>query len=67
MLPITAEKKILGIVTEIIQNPGQWLLNVSSPEGRNMLIPLHEDFIVKIDKVKKILVMDIPEGLTEIN
>ena len=64
---ITAEKNILGTVTEVIQNPGQWLLNVTSPVGKNMLIPLHEDFIVKIDNRKKIIVMDIPEGLTEIN
>jgi 16S rRNA processing protein RimM len=64
---LTAEKNILGIVTEVIQNPGQWLLNVASPEGRNMLIPLHEDLILKIDNRKKILVMHIPEGLTEIN
>jgi 16S rRNA processing protein RimM len=64
---LTAQKNILGIVTEVIQNPGQWLLNVASPEGRNMLIPLHEDLIVTIDNRKKILVMHIPEGLTEIN
>ena len=64
---ITTEKNILGTVTEVIQNPGQWLLNVTSPGGKNILIPLHEDFIVKIDNRKKILVMAIPEGLTEIN
>ena len=64
---MTRDKNILGTVKEVIQNPGQWLLNVTSPGGKNMLIPLHEDFIVKIDNRKKILVMDIPDGLTEIN
>jgi 16S rRNA processing protein RimM len=64
---LTAEKNILGIVTAVIQNPGQWLLEVVSPEGRSMLIPLHEHLIVKRDSRRKILVMDIPEGLSEIN
>ena len=64
---ITAEKNIIGIVTGVIQNPGQWLLNVASPEGKSLLIPLHEHFILKIDSRRKILVMDLPEGLTEIN
>jgi 16S rRNA processing protein RimM len=64
---MTPDKKLLGTVTEVIQNPGQWLLDVASPAGKSMLIPLHEHFLVKIDKKKKIMVMDIPEGLTEIN
>jgi 16S rRNA processing protein RimM len=64
---MTVEKKLVGTVKEVIQNPGQWLLDVHSPAGRSILIPLHEHFIVKIDKRKKIMVMDIPEGLTEIN
>ena len=58
---------LLGVITEVISNPGQLILNVISENNRDMLIPLHEDFIVKVDKRKKILVMDIPEGLTEIN
>ena len=37
------------------------------PEKKEILIPFHEDFIVSIDKKKKIIIMDIPEGLTEIN
>jgi 16S rRNA processing protein RimM len=59
--------RYLGSVTEVIQNPGQLLLNVSSPEKKNILIPFHEHFIISLDKKKKIIVMDIPDGLTEIN
>jgi 16S rRNA processing protein RimM len=57
----------IGSISEIIPNNGQWLLNVISPDGKNILIPFHEHFIVRIDKRKKIVVMDIPEGLLEIN
>jgi 16S rRNA processing protein RimM len=64
---VIAEHTILGIITDIIENPGQWLLNVVSPGRKNFLIPLHEDFIVSIDKKTKTIKMDLPEGLTEIN
>jgi len=64
---VIEEHTLLGTITEIIENPGQWLLNVVSPGRKNFLIPLHEDFIVSIDKKTKTIKMDLPEGLTEIN
>jgi 16S rRNA processing protein RimM len=63
----TGEDKLLGTISEIIENPGQWLINVVSSDRKNYLIPLHEDFIVSIDKKKKSIRMDLPDGLTEIN
>lgn len=60
-------KEKVGSISEIIPNNGQWLLNVISPGGKNILIPFHEHFIIRIDKRKKLVVMDIPEGLLEIN
>jgi len=59
--------ELLGSVSEVIPNPGQWLLNIVSEKDKDILIPFHEHFIMSIDKKKKIIVMDIPEGLTEIN
>jgi 16S rRNA processing protein RimM len=61
------DEKLLGSIKEVIQNPGQWLLNIISTENKEILIPFHEHFIVSIDKKKRIIVMNIPEGLTEIN
>jgi 16S rRNA processing protein RimM len=58
---------ILGTITDIIQNPGQWLLSISTPSEKEILIPLHNDFIVSIDDTKKTINMDIPDGLTDIN
>ncbi len=59
--------KLLGTIKEVIESPGQWLLNVISPEKKEILVPLHEDFIININKADKIILMDLPEGLTEIN
>jgi len=61
------DSKLLGTITDITENPGQWLLIIKSPSNKEILIPLHEDFIVSINKKTKSVIMDIPEGLTEIN
>jgi 16S rRNA processing protein RimM len=59
--------KLLGSIKEVIPNPGQWLLNIKSTSNRDILIPFHEHFIVAIDNENRILMMNIPEGLIEIN
>ncbi len=61
------EDKLLGSISEVLTNNGQWLINVISINKREILIPFHEHFIVSIDKRKKVIKMNIPEGLTEIN
>jgi 16S rRNA processing protein RimM len=64
---VVNDKKIIGIVREVIDNIYQMILNVVSPSGQEILIPLHDDLIVNIDEKKKIITMTIPEGLTELN
>ena len=63
----SGDKSMAGTIREIIENPGQWLISVETEKGKEILIPFHEDFIIKIDRKKKIIKMDLPEGLTEIN
>jgi 16S rRNA processing protein RimM len=57
----------VGIIIKVIPNPGQVLLELTSPEGRSLLIPLHEDLVNEINSEQKIITMVIPDGLTEIN
>jgi 16S rRNA processing protein RimM len=63
----TQDGSLIGPVSDIISNNGQWLLNIISSDRKSILIPFHEDFIISIDKRKKKVVMDIPDGLLEIN
>jgi 16S rRNA processing protein RimM len=63
----TKEGSPIGPVSDIISNNGQWLLNIISSDRKSILIPFHEDFIISIDKRKKKVMMDIPEGLLDIN
>jgi len=64
---ISGNKSLIGTVMEIIQNPGHDLLKILSPEGKEILIPFHEDFILNTSDKKKTIMVDLPEGLTEIN
>ena len=66
-LVFAQEDRLIGSISEIISNNGQWLLNVISTDKRDILIPFHEHFIVSVNKRKRTVVMDIPEGLIEIN
>lgn len=58
---------LVGTIREIFENPGHWLLGLNTPAGKELLVPFHEDLIVSIDKKRKIIIMDLPEGLTDLN
>ena len=44
----------------------QQLMAIVETNGKEMMIPLHEQLIVEIDKEKKVIRMEIPEGLMEL-
>jgi 16S rRNA processing protein RimM len=55
-----------GIVSGVTQNPGQLIASVTTSAGK-ILVPLHPDLIISVDKKKKIIEMSLPEGLTGLN
>lgn len=63
---ILRNKDEIGIIKEVIHNPGQDLLRVISSAKKEILIPYHEDFIIKIDHKKESIMMELPEGLIDI-
>jgi 16S rRNA processing protein RimM len=50
---------------EIIEQPHQLLCRIEINE-KEVLIPLHEDTIRKIDKKLKQVIVELPEGLLDI-
>ena len=64
---ILQNKNLIGTINEIIQNPGNYLLKIISPEKKEILIPFHPDFIKDFDKRKKTIMVDLPEGLIDLN
>jgi 16S rRNA processing protein RimM len=62
---IINEKKPLGEILEVIEQPHQILCRIEVKE-KEVLIPLNESTIEKIDHKKKQVVVNLPEGLLEI-
>jgi len=56
---------LLGFVTGLDESGRQSILEVDS-DGKELLIPFHEDLIRKIDSKKKEIIADLPEGLLDI-
>lgn len=55
----------LGEVIEVIEQPHQLLCMVLI-DNKEVLIPIHEEFLEKLDKENKKLFMRLPEGLLDI-
>jgi 16S rRNA processing protein RimM len=62
---IINEDTDLGEILEIIEQPHQLLCKIDY-KGKEALIPVHEDFLLKIDKKKKQVHVELPEGLLDI-
>jgi 16S rRNA processing protein RimM len=62
---IIHENTDLGEILEVIEQPHQLLCRISL-EGKEALIPVHEETLQKIDKKSKRVVVDLPEGLLDI-
>jgi 16S rRNA processing protein RimM len=59
--------QFIGNISEVIKSPGQWLLNIISDSGKELLIPYHEELIIELKPDQKKLIMEIAKGLTDIN
>ena len=61
---IDSEKEI-GKIEEVIEQPHQVLLQINV-EGKEALVPLHEETLVKIDHKKYEVHVILPEGLLDV-
>lgn len=56
---------VLGTVEEVIEMPMQTLAKVTF-KGKEVLLPLNEQSLVKVDRKQQIVHVDLPEGLLDI-
>ncbi len=59
------EQGLKETIQKVQKFPQQWIATVQE-KGLDLLIPLNEDSIVKIDRRKKIVSCNLPDGLLEI-
>jgi len=56
----------IGTISDIDDNTDNWLFIVQRPDGSEVMIPAHEEFIAKINQEEKTMVMDLPLGLLDL-
>jgi len=56
----------LGTVSGYEDIPGNLCLWVTLAQGRQVLLPLHEDLILSVDQARRLLTLQIPEGLLDL-
>ena len=61
---IDAEKGEIGAISDVLEYPTQAVIQVMK-EGKEILIPIHDDIIKKVDKKSKTLNINAPEGLID--
>ncbi len=62
---IINKNEMLGAILELIEQPHQLLCRIEI-KGKEVLIPLHEESMIKINHKKKEVIVELPEGLLEI-
>ncbi len=55
--------KFIGKIKDIDDSTENWLFIVEKEDGSETMIPAHEDFIVGLDKEKRVMTVDLPIGL----
>jgi 16S rRNA processing protein RimM len=62
---IVDKNRALGRIDDIYQLPQQSFAGLKYG-GKEVLIPLNEDFILKIDRQGKMIFMELPEGILDL-
>lgn len=57
----------LGQIVDLLEYPGQIMLVVNNLEGDEIIVPAIEDWIVSVDSDQKIISMNLPDGLLDLN
>ena len=61
---VDEEKGEIGLISNVLEYPTQAVIQVMH-DGKEILIPIHDDIIQKVNKKAKILNVKTPEGLID--
>lgn len=67
LLDANNDNSLIGTVKSVDYSTVNTLFNIETPDGKEIMIPASEDFIVDIDTEKHFIVVDLPEGLLDLD
>lgn len=56
---------IVGTVTDVMENPAQWLLTIREPSGAESLVPFVEEIVPEVNVEEGYLIVTPPSGLLQ--
>lgn len=66
-LVVDTDGRVIGTIRSIDDTTINTLLNVEATDGQMMLIPFSEDFVADVDPVNKSMMLDLPDGILDLN
>ena len=61
-----ANNKVIGKLDSILDQKTNPLLSITHHSGKEILLPLRDEFIIEVNREKKLLKLDFPDGLLEL-
>ena len=66
MVDLNASSEV-GLIRDVLENSPNDLFVVETEGNPEILIPVSDDWIVRVDRENRKIEMTLPEGLTEVN
>ena len=63
---VSTKAKEIGLITAVLEQGPQALFQVEATDKKIHLIPIHDDFILEVDRKKNLIKVQLPEGLLEL-
>jgi len=63
LIDLNSESKAIGTITGVDDSTMNVLFNVRTADGRDILVPAADDFIVNMDAKRREITVRLPEGL----
>jgi 16S rRNA processing protein RimM len=63
---VSTKAKEIGLITAVLEQGPQALFQVEATDKKIHLIPIHDDFILEVDRKKNLIQVLLPEGLLEL-
>ncbi len=59
------QEGVIGVCTDVLEYPHQAVFRIDH-EGTEVLVPIVDDFILKVDRSRRTIVLSLPQGLLDL-